>query len=103
MTVVTIVNCGGSVTVTVADALQPALSVTVYVYVPAINPVADVVLPPDGAHELVYGGDPPIFVASAAPSFPPKQETFWVTTAAVCTPTELPWNPIAGDAVPIPA
>ena len=43
----------GCVIVAVAVVVQPAASVTVTVYVPAVSPVAVAAVPPEGAHEYV--------------------------------------------------
>jgi hypothetical protein len=83
------IKAGGSVIVTVVDAVHPAASVTRNVYVPAVSPEADVVLPPDGDHEYVYGALPVITVARAAPLLPPLHVTFCVVTAVVVTAAKV--------------
>jgi len=47
------------VTLTVLVIVQPFASVTVTVYIADVNPVAVAAVPPDGAHEYVYGPVPP--------------------------------------------
>ena len=58
----------GSVMVTVTEVVQLLASVTVYVNVPADNPVM-VPVP-------VYGATPPVAVMVTLPLLPPKQLTF---------------------------
>src|SRR6185437_80675 len=63
-------------TITAAVAIHAFASVTVTVYVPAVNPVAVALVPPLGAHENVYAGVPPEGEAVAVPlgSVPPQAE-----------------------------
>ena len=42
---------------------------------PAVNAVAEEPLPPEGAHEYVYGAVPPEATTAAVPVLPPKQST----------------------------
>ena len=55
--------------------VHPFASVTVTVYVPAHRPVADAPVPPDGAHEYVYGPTPPVATTDATPVHPPLHRT----------------------------
>jgi hypothetical protein len=57
--VVTVLSTEGCVTVKVCVVVEPMLSVTVTVYVPAARPDAVAAVPPDGAHEYEYGLEPP--------------------------------------------
>jgi hypothetical protein len=61
-------------------AVQPFASVTVTVYAPATKPEAVAAVPPDGAHEYVYGLVPPAGVTVAEPLLPPLHDTL------VCEP-----------------
>jgi hypothetical protein len=70
------VNAVGCVIVTDAVALQPALSVTVTLYVPAVKLFAVAPELPEGDHAYVYGVVPPDGVTVALPLFPPLQDTF---------------------------
>jgi len=56
--------------------MHPFTSVTVTVYVPALNPVAAEVEPPDGAQLKVYGEVPLDAVIVAVPLAPPLHEIF---------------------------
>ena len=56
-------------------AVHALPSETVTVYVPALKPVADALLPPVGAHAYVYTPVPPVAVTAALPVFPPKHAT----------------------------
>lgn len=47
--------------------VHPLASVTVHVYVFAHNALAVEPVPPDGAHEYVYGAVPPLGVTVAEP------------------------------------
>jgi hypothetical protein len=49
--VVTALIAVGSVTATVAEVEQPLLLLTTQVYVPAVNPVAVALVPPEGDHK----------------------------------------------------
>ena len=69
------VNAVGCVTVVVAVRVQPLASVTVQVYVPAASDDAVDPVPPDGAHEYVYGDTPPPAVTVALPVLPPLHNT----------------------------
>ena len=81
VTVVVAVKAGGWVIVTVAVPVQPFLSFTVTVYVPAERPVALELLPPEGAQVYVNGEVPPVTVAEALPVAPPLHFTLAVTLA----------------------
>jgi hypothetical protein len=56
--------------------VQPAGEETVTVYEPAVRPVADAPVPPEGAHEYVYVPVPPVAVTDALPVAPPLHKTF---------------------------
>jgi hypothetical protein len=57
--------------------------VTVTVYVPAASPVAVAAVPPDGDHEYVYPGVPPLGVTVAEPFVLPLHDTFvWALVVA---------------------
>jgi hypothetical protein len=75
--VVTVSKAGCPITVD-AVAVQPFLSVTVTVYVPAVRLVAVALVPPLGAHEYVYGTVPPPAVTVAPPVAPPLHLTLVV-------------------------
>ncbi len=69
------VKAVGCVIVTLVVRVQPFASVTVTVYVPAVNPVAvAAVCPPVQAY--VYGAVPPLAVTVAAPVLAPLHNTF---------------------------
>src|SRR5688572_24238563 len=58
-------------------AVHPAgPEVTLTVYVPARNPVAEAPVPPDGAHAYVYVPVPPVAVTLALPVVAPKHRMF---------------------------
>ncbi len=82
----TIRALAGWVTVVVEVDGHPDASVTVTVYVPAVNPEAEDVVPPEGLHEYVYGSVPPVAVAVAVPLEPPKQRTGVDVVPAVAPP-----------------
>jgi hypothetical protein len=69
------VSAVGCVTVVDAVVVHPFASVTVTVYPPAVRPVAEEPVPPEGAHEYVYPEVPPDAVTEAEPVLPPKQST----------------------------
>jgi len=54
------------IVITAVDVLHNVASVTVTVYVPGHRPVAVAALPPLGAHEYVYGADPPVTLETVA-------------------------------------
>jgi hypothetical protein len=56
--------------------VQPFASVTVTVYVPAQRPVVVAAVPPEGAHEYVYGAVPPEATTVAEPVHWPLQRMF---------------------------
>ena len=60
--------------------VQPFVSVTTSVYVPAVCPEIVAVVCPPGDHKYVYGDVPPVGVLATTPIAPPAQDTF-VTTA----------------------
>ena len=72
----------GWVMVTLPVALQPLLSCTVNVYVPAVAVMLDVVALL--LHAYVYGAEPPVGAACAVP-VPPLQSTLAVTVALADT------------------
>jgi hypothetical protein len=84
-----VVNAGGCVIVNVRLPVQPLASVTVTVYVPGHNPVAVAALPPEGAHEYVYGPVPPVTVALADPVHCPLQDTLVCVPPIVRPPPEV--------------
>ena len=61
---------------------------------PALNPVAIELVPPDGDHEYVYGDVPPLTEIEAVPLLPPLQLTLPGTNEALiadgCVTTVLP-------------
>ena len=61
----------GWLTVTLSVSWTELLLVTVTEYVPAISPEALAPVPPDGAHEYVYGPVPAATLAVAVPLIPP--------------------------------
>jgi hypothetical protein len=66
----------GEPTVVVAVVIHPLESVTVTVYVPAVSPVAVIVVcTGELFHEYVYGEVPPAGTAVAVPSDPPNVVT----------------------------
>jgi hypothetical protein len=69
----------------VAVIVQPLKSVVVTVYVPAVNPEAVSPVPPEGAHEYVYGEVPPFAVTVAVAVEPPKHVTSVLTVVAAST------------------
>lgn len=74
-------SAGGCVILKVRVAVHPpGFDVTVTVYTPAHNPVAEEPVPPLGAHEYVYDPGPPEAVTEAAPVQAPLHNTF------VCVP-----------------
>jgi hypothetical protein len=62
---------------------HPLFVVTVTVYVPAAKEEAVAAVPPEGAHEYVYGVVPPVGVTVAEPLAPAKQETSTLLIASV--------------------
>jgi hypothetical protein len=75
----------GWVIVVVAVPVQPLLSVTVIVYVPAVNPATVVVVCPL-LHEYVYGPVPPVTpVTDTLPVAPPLQSTLVSVAVGVIT------------------
>lgn len=56
--------------------VQPFASVIVQVKVPAHNALAVAPVPPDGAHEYVYGAVPPEATTVALPVHNPLHKTF---------------------------
>ena len=78
-------RAGGSVIVTETVVLHPLISEIVQVTVIAGTLVAVWFIPPVGAHEYVYAPSPPVAVAVALPSLPPKQLTGVNVAVAVST------------------
>jgi hypothetical protein len=64
-------GAAGSVIVVDADAVHPSLSIIFNVYVPAVNPLAVPMLPPEGLQLYVYGVVPPLVNDDALPPLPP--------------------------------
>ena len=71
--------------VTVAEPVQPLASVAVTVYVPAHSPVATAPLPPLGAQEKLYPGEPPVALAKALPVQLLLQDTLVIILAETTT------------------
>jgi hypothetical protein len=55
---------------------QPLASVIVQIYIPAVLPVMEGEVPPEGDHEYVYEPVPPVTLMLAAPLLPPLHEMF---------------------------
>jgi len=68
----------GCVMVVVSVSVHPLASVTVTVYVPAVNEEAVAEEPPPPDHAYVLVPVPPVAEAVADPLEPPKQDTFVV-------------------------
>ena len=73
--ILTTVSNGGSVTVKLADAVQPFESVTVTVYIPAQIPVCTGLFGPALLQVYVYGSVPPDAVVVSVSSHAPLQLT----------------------------
>jgi hypothetical protein len=69
-------NAVGCVNVATFVLVHALASVMIQVYVPAAKPVAVAAVPPDGAHEYVYPGVPPVADTDAAPLLPPLHAKF---------------------------
>ena len=68
----------GSVIVAVIELIQPLLSVTFAVYIPAVSAEAVVLFPPKGIQLVEYGAVQELILIAATPLLPPKQESFIV-------------------------
>ena len=76
-----IVSTAGCVIVMLAVPVQPWLSFTFTVYVPATNPLTVDRVPPEGVHAYVYGPTPPLTVEKPFPLLPPLHSTLPVLVA----------------------
>jgi hypothetical protein len=76
-------KAGGSVKEMESVVVQPAASVTVTTWVPALRPAGLNTLRPEGDQEYVYGAVPPIATMLAVPLFWPKQDTLAPVTVVL--------------------
>ena len=91
-------KAGGSVMVILPITIQPEVSLTDTLNVPAPNPVAVLeVCDPPSSHVYVYGGAPPEALAVPLPSFAPLQETSVESVVRVGPPS--PFTTVGIDSV----